>query len=82
MIGGEFGDNYGQIAMKQLVSKSEKSVLVQPYTKAVYHVLLANDNHTVISLGNGQFVEIVTDDNTFGIVNVYSSDPNVSVGEA
>lgn len=68
--------------MKQLVSKAEKSVLIQPNTKAVYHVLLANDNQTVISLGNGQFVEIVTDNNAFGIVNVYSSEPSTSVGEA
>lgn len=67
--------------MKQLVSKAEKSVLVQPNTKAVYHVLLANDNQTVISLGNGQFVEIVTDNDTFGIVNVYRSDPYVSLRE-
>ena len=67
--------------MKQLMSKAEKSVLVEPNTKAVYHVLLANDNHTVISLGNGQFIEIVTDNHTFGIVNVYRSDPNVSLGE-
>ena len=68
--------------MKQLVSEAEKSVLGQPNTKAVYHVLLANDNQTVISLGNGQFVEIVTDNNAFGIVNVYSSEPCASVGEA
>lgn len=67
--------------MKQLVSKAEKQAVAKPEMVPSFYALHSSDRHTLISLDNGQIVEIITDRDGLGVVTVYSKDSAASAGE-